>query len=145
MSSGVILLQRPYFSFSSPLLLILSWEITTVAVALFNGKFKPQIVHPYINPYTPAFGNIIPGFYLKTLCLRLILTLWGKYKLKFANLISKLNFLKRVNTLSNGQLLYRSTQPVLPNTRKMTSCIYYQQDQSRSVHSLGGALYFLPV
>ena len=34
MSSGVILLQRPYVSFSSPLLLILRWEITAVAVAL---------------------------------------------------------------------------------------------------------------
>ena len=34
MSSGVILLQRPYFSFSSPLLLILRWEITAAAVAL---------------------------------------------------------------------------------------------------------------
>ena len=35
MSSGVILLQRPYISFSSPLLLILRWEITAAAVALF--------------------------------------------------------------------------------------------------------------
>ena len=34
MSSGVILLQRPYISFSSPLLLILTWEITAAAVAL---------------------------------------------------------------------------------------------------------------
>ena len=34
MSSGVILLQRPYISFSSPLLLILRQEITAVAVAL---------------------------------------------------------------------------------------------------------------
>ena len=38
MSSGVILLQRPYISFSSPLLLILWWEITAVAVALLNIK-----------------------------------------------------------------------------------------------------------
>ena len=35
MSSGVILLQRPYISFSSPLLLILRQEITAAAVALF--------------------------------------------------------------------------------------------------------------
>ena len=34
MSSGVILLQRPYISFSSPLLLILRREITAAAVAL---------------------------------------------------------------------------------------------------------------
>ena len=33
MSSGVILLQRPYVSFSSPLLLILRWEIAAAAVA----------------------------------------------------------------------------------------------------------------
>ena len=36
MSSGVILLQRPYISFSSPLLLILRREITAAAVALFD-------------------------------------------------------------------------------------------------------------
>ena len=35
MSNGVILLQRPYISFSSPLLLILRREITAAAVALF--------------------------------------------------------------------------------------------------------------
>ena len=35
MSSGVILLKRPYISFSSPLLLILRREITVAAVALF--------------------------------------------------------------------------------------------------------------
>ena len=35
MSSGVILLQRPCISFSSPLLLILRQEITAAAVALF--------------------------------------------------------------------------------------------------------------
>ena len=34
MTSGVILLQRPYVSFSSPLLLILRRDITAVAVAL---------------------------------------------------------------------------------------------------------------
>ena len=34
MSSEVILLKRPYISFSSPLLLILRQEITTAAVAL---------------------------------------------------------------------------------------------------------------
>ena len=36
MSSGVILLQRHYISFSSPLLLILRREITAAAVALFQ-------------------------------------------------------------------------------------------------------------
>ena len=38
MSSGVILLQRPYISFSSLLLLILRREITAVAVALLTSK-----------------------------------------------------------------------------------------------------------
>ena len=44
MSSGVILLQRPYISFSSPLLLILRQEITAAAVALlclFFQRIKP--------------------------------------------------------------------------------------------------------
>ena len=41
MSSGVILLQRPYISFSSPLLLILRREITAAAaVALFLCLFQ---------------------------------------------------------------------------------------------------------
>ena len=35
MSSGIILLQRSYIYFSSPLLLILRREITAAAVALF--------------------------------------------------------------------------------------------------------------
>ena len=35
MSSGAVLLQRPYISFSSPLLLILRQEITAAAAALF--------------------------------------------------------------------------------------------------------------
>ena len=35
MSNGIILLQRPYIAFSTPLLLILRWEITAAAVALF--------------------------------------------------------------------------------------------------------------
>ena len=39
MSSGVILLQRPYLSFSSPLLLILRREITAAAVALLFIMF----------------------------------------------------------------------------------------------------------
>ena len=34
----VILLQMPYISFSCPLLLILRWEITAAAVALFLMK-----------------------------------------------------------------------------------------------------------
>ena len=34
MSCGVILLKRPFISFSYPLLLILRWEITAAAVAL---------------------------------------------------------------------------------------------------------------
>ena len=46
MSSGVILLQRPYISFSSPLLLILRWEITAAAVALFR----------YISVMTKIYG-----------------------------------------------------------------------------------------
>ena len=40
MSSGVILLQRPYISFSSPLLLILRREITAAAVALFYLRLE---------------------------------------------------------------------------------------------------------
>ena len=44
MSSGVILLQRPYISFSSPLLLILRREITAAAVVLFVF-----ILHLYIT------------------------------------------------------------------------------------------------
>ena len=40
MSSGVILLQRPYISFSTPLLLILRQEITAAAVALFEYILK---------------------------------------------------------------------------------------------------------
>ena len=39
MSSGVILLQSPYISFSSPLLLILRWEITAAAVA---AVYRPK-------------------------------------------------------------------------------------------------------
>ena len=39
MSSGVILLQRPYVSFSSPLLLILRREITAASVALFFSVY----------------------------------------------------------------------------------------------------------
>ena len=47
MSSGVILLQRPYSSFSFPLLLILRWEITAAAVALFpSRKDIPQDTRP---------------------------------------------------------------------------------------------------
>ena len=40
MSSGVILLQRPYISFSSPLLLFLRQEITAAAVALFSVRIQ---------------------------------------------------------------------------------------------------------
>ena len=43
MSSGVILLQRPYISFSSPLLLILRREITAAAVALFFLKKRTPV------------------------------------------------------------------------------------------------------
>ena len=42
MSSGVILLQRPYVSFSSPLLLILRQEITAAAVALLFSSLVIQ-------------------------------------------------------------------------------------------------------
>ena len=47
MSSGVILLQRPYISFSSPLLLILRREITTAAVALLLYTVQPQLSEPH--------------------------------------------------------------------------------------------------
>ena len=42
MSSGVILLERPYISFSSPLLPIIRWEITDAAVALFSVGCFPN-------------------------------------------------------------------------------------------------------
>ena len=40
MSSGVILLQMPYISLSSPLLLILRWEITTAAAVLYLSPWN---------------------------------------------------------------------------------------------------------
>ena len=43
MSSGVILLQSPYISFSSPLLLIPRREITAAAVALFFANIVFQL------------------------------------------------------------------------------------------------------
>ena len=49
MTSGVILLQRSYISFSSPLLLILRQEITAAAVALLVLEFwdgKPTYGKP---------------------------------------------------------------------------------------------------
>ena len=46
MSSGVILLQKSYLSFSSPLFLILRQEITTAAVALF---FKILLLEPVFH------------------------------------------------------------------------------------------------
>ena len=56
MSNEVILLQRPYISFSSPLLLILRQEITAAAVALFVPvvvqrylKRKPCVLFNYFN------------------------------------------------------------------------------------------------
>ena len=53
MSSGVILLQRPYVSFSSPLLLILRREITAVAVALLLNEFVLYCCkHDFLNPGT---------------------------------------------------------------------------------------------
>ena len=45
MSSGVILLQRPKISFSSPLLLILRQEITAAAVALFFSPYNCFVVN----------------------------------------------------------------------------------------------------
>ena len=45
MSSGVILLQRPYVSFSSPPLLILRQEITAAAVALLFMKNWLILMH----------------------------------------------------------------------------------------------------
>ena len=46
MSSGVILLQWPYISFSSPLLLILGREIIAAAVALFFMKIQAVTFGP---------------------------------------------------------------------------------------------------
>ena len=65
MSSGVILLQKPYISFSSPLLLILRREIAAVAVALFymrcvDGVFQwPCFRTLYmINPILNCVTNL---------------------------------------------------------------------------------------
>ena len=55
MSNGVISLQRPYISFSSTLLLILKWEITAVAVALFY-----LFLCSYSNQYMAClYGDIV--------------------------------------------------------------------------------------
>ena len=65
MSSGVIILQRPYVSFSSPLLLILRREVTAAAVALFYIKFQIIVVkNGLLLCYTKVsfvstFSNII--------------------------------------------------------------------------------------
>ena len=57
MSSGVILLQTPYISFSSPLLLILRREITAAAVALLSMVWRRRCIQIkyiqlriYLNP-----------------------------------------------------------------------------------------------
>ena len=47
MSSGVIVLQRPYISFSSPLVLILRWEIPAAAVMLFLNSMSLVLVNVY--------------------------------------------------------------------------------------------------
>ena len=57
MSSGIILLQRPYISCSSPLLLILRREITAAAVALFVfGLNIPTADSPLISGHFYARG-----------------------------------------------------------------------------------------
>ena len=55
MSSGVILLQRPYISFTSPLLLILRREITAAAVALLFIEINN-------NMYCVKFKDIHDSF-----------------------------------------------------------------------------------
>ena len=42
-----------------------------------------------------------------------------------------------------GMLVGGATDPT--KCQRKTSCIYYRQDRSRSAHSLGVTLYFLPV
>ena len=55
MSSGVILLQRPYIYFSSPLLLILRREITAAAVALFYFEIQCTIINFLIFMKGPGY------------------------------------------------------------------------------------------
>ena len=52
MPSGVILLQRPYISFSSPLLLILRREIIGVGTGGAAGAYRPR--QPKIASYAPG-------------------------------------------------------------------------------------------
>ena len=56
---------------------------------------------------------------------------------KIANLISKLNFYKLIPYPMDNCF----TGPA--KRQKKTSCIYYRQDRSQSVHSPGGASYFI--
>ena len=60
MSSGVILLQRHYISFSSPLLLILRWEIIAAAVALLSNQIlhKTTKTNNFLVPVIVLYGSI---------------------------------------------------------------------------------------
>ena len=59
-----ILLQRAYVSFSSPLLLILRWEITNVAVALFFYIYGTMIELKMIRPVNKIFTLVPKGLYI---------------------------------------------------------------------------------
>ena len=70
MSSGVILLERPYVSFSSPLLLILRREITAAAVALLYLEYDMNL---FKNVVTSPFGQIKRTYPHIKLCISLII------------------------------------------------------------------------
>ena len=84
MSSGVILLQRPYVSFSSPLLLILRREITAAAVALFLFQVK-------INFVNELFNNV-PGSSMFSVLFTLTCLLFILVKPIFNVILTRLNF-----------------------------------------------------
>ena len=72
MSSGVILLQKPYISFSSPLLLILRRKITAAAVALFEVTFI--VNQRFKEPWTIPLTSYIIGIELFIIHHELYLT-----------------------------------------------------------------------
>ena len=113
MSSGVILLQRPYVSFSSPLLLSLRWEITTAAVALFTRSCDFSVMNgPFRNFYV---GRVWPKEVIK---------IWKKFGSSYSVLkkgsgcrtvIRGSPDLEAIDPYykSNGSIVYRSGEPII--------------------------------
>ena len=63
MSSGVNLLQKPYVSFSSPLLVILRRKITAAAVTLFHIDSQDCQIKAGVYPETKGGGGgCLPGY-----------------------------------------------------------------------------------